>query len=85
MSGKGSISRMSDECLMTLETVFPFYIVYQAVMRKFTLAGKSALLIALQASALLAPIEVPLLRSWLHRADIDCKYTGTAATLMEEG
>ena len=41
MSWKGSISRMSDECLMTLETVFSFYIVYQAVMRKFTLAGKS--------------------------------------------
>ena len=33
--------RMSDECLMKQETVFPFYIVYQAVMRKFTLAGKS--------------------------------------------
>ena len=41
MSGKGSISRMSDECLMKQETVFPFYVVYQAVMRKFTLAGKS--------------------------------------------
>ena len=41
MSGKGSISRMSDECLMKQETVFSFYIVYQAVMRKFTLAGKS--------------------------------------------
>lgn len=38
---KGSISRMSDECLMTLEFGSPFYIVYQAVMRKFTLAGKS--------------------------------------------
>ena len=38
---KGSISRMSDECLMTLEFGIPFYIVYQAVMRKFTLAGKS--------------------------------------------
>ena len=38
---KGSISRMSDESLMTLETVIPFYIVCQAVMRKFTLAGKS--------------------------------------------
>jgi len=34
---------MSDECLMTLETVFPFYVVYQAVMRKFTLAGKRML------------------------------------------
>ena len=40
MSGKGSISRMSDDCLMTLEFGFPFCIVYQAVMRKFTLAGK---------------------------------------------
>jgi hypothetical protein len=29
---------MSDECLMKQETAFPFYIVYQAVMRKFTLA-----------------------------------------------
>ena len=38
---KGSISRMSDECLMKQETVFSFYVVYQAVMRKFTLAGKS--------------------------------------------
>ena len=38
---KGSISRMSDECLMTLEFGSLFYIVYQAVMRKFTLAGKS--------------------------------------------
>ena len=44
MSGKGSISRMSDECLMKQEFGIPFYIVYQAVMRKFTLAGKSALL-----------------------------------------
>ena len=41
MSGKGSISRMSDECLMTLEFGFPFYTQYQAVMRKFTLAGKA--------------------------------------------
>ena len=41
MSGKGSISRMSDECLMKQEMVFSFYVVYQAVMRKFTLAGKS--------------------------------------------
>ena len=32
---------MSDECLMTLEFGFPFYIVYQAVIRKFTLAGKA--------------------------------------------
>ena len=38
---KGSISRMSDECLMKQETVFSFYTQYQAVMRKFTLARKS--------------------------------------------
>ena len=38
MSGKGSISRMSDECLMKQETVISLYIVYQAVTRKFTLA-----------------------------------------------
>ena len=38
---KGSISWMSDECLMKQEFGFPFYIVYQAVMRKFTLARKS--------------------------------------------
>ena len=41
MSSKGLISRMSDECLMKQEMVFSFYVVYQAVMRKFTLAGKS--------------------------------------------
>ena len=41
MSGKGSISRMSDECLMKQETVFSFYTQYQAVMRKFTLAGQT--------------------------------------------
>ena len=41
MSGKGSISRMPDECLMKQETVFLFYIDCQAVMRKFTLAGKA--------------------------------------------
>lgn len=41
MSGKGSISRMSDECLMKQETVVSFYTQYQAVMRKFTLAGKT--------------------------------------------
>ena len=34
---------MSDEYLITLETVFPFYIDCQAVMRKFTLARKSSL------------------------------------------
>ena len=39
MSGKGSISRMSDECLMKQEMAIPFYVVYQAVMRKFTLAA----------------------------------------------
>ena len=33
---------MSDECLMKQETVFSFYTQYQAVMRKFTLAGKAA-------------------------------------------
>ena len=31
---------MSDECLITLETVFSFCIDCQAVMRKFTLAKK---------------------------------------------
>ena len=41
---KSSISRMSDECLMKQETVFSFYTQYQAVMRKFTLAGKSGYL-----------------------------------------
>ena len=41
MSGKGSISRMSDECLMKQETVVSFYTQYQAVMRKFTLAGNA--------------------------------------------
>ena len=35
------LHRMSDECLMKQETVFLLYIVYQAVMRKFTLAGKT--------------------------------------------
>ena len=38
---KGPKSRMSDECLMKQETVSLFYTQYQAVMRKFTLAGKS--------------------------------------------
>ena len=47
MSGKGSISRMSDESLMKQETVVSFYTQYQAVMRKFTLAGKSKLLFRL--------------------------------------
>ena len=35
---------MSDECLITLETVFSFYIDCQAVMRKFTLATKTHVL-----------------------------------------
>ena len=39
---KGSISRMSDECLMKQEMVVSFYTQYQAVMRKFTLAVQSA-------------------------------------------
>ena len=34
-------SQMSDECLITLETVFSYYSVCQAVTRKFTLAGKA--------------------------------------------
>jgi len=38
MSGKGSISRMSDECLITPETVFSYCNDCQAVMRKFTSA-----------------------------------------------
>ncbi len=41
MSGKGSISRMSDECLMKLKSGYPFCGEYQAVMRKFTLARKA--------------------------------------------
>ena len=52
MSGKGSISRMSDECLMKQETVFSFYVVYQAVMRKFTSAGKSVVNCSLYSSPL---------------------------------
>ena len=31
---------MSDECLMKQEFGIPFYVVYQAVMRKFTLASQ---------------------------------------------
>ena len=38
MSGKGSISRMSDECLMKGEQRFPYFREYQAGMRKFTFA-----------------------------------------------
>ena len=45
MTGKGLKSRMSDECLMKQKTVISFYVVYQAVMRKFTLAGKSSVLL----------------------------------------
>ena len=41
---------MSDECLITLETVFSFYTQYQAVMQKFTLAGKASLNSALAAT-----------------------------------
>ena len=41
MSWKGLISRMSDECLMKQETVVSYCYDCQAVMRKFTLAGKS--------------------------------------------
>ena len=32
---------MSDECLMKQEMVISFYVDCQAVMRKFTLAGKT--------------------------------------------
>lgn len=38
MSGKGSISRMSDECLIKWKQRFSYCSVCQAVMRKFTLA-----------------------------------------------
>ena len=38
---------MSDECLIKQETVISLYVVYQAVMRKFTLAGKSKKIILL--------------------------------------
>ena len=41
MSGKGSISRMSDECLMKGKSVLPYFGEYQAGMRKFTLARKA--------------------------------------------
>ena len=39
--GKGSISRMSDECLIKSDEAKPFYAKYQADTRKFTLAGKT--------------------------------------------
>ena len=54
MSGKGSISRMSDECLMTLETVISFCTQYQAVMRKFTLA------------LIIFRVFLELLHQWAH-------------------
>ena len=41
MSRKGSISRMSDECLMKGKLGSLYFGEYQAGMRKFTLAGKS--------------------------------------------
>ena len=41
MSGKGSNSRMPDECLMKRKGGCVYCIEYQAVMRKFTLAGES--------------------------------------------
>ena len=41
MSGKGSISRMSDECLMKGKSGSLYFGEYQAGMRKFTLAGKA--------------------------------------------
>ena len=40
MSGKGLISRMSDECLMKGKPWLPYFGEYQAGMRKFTLARK---------------------------------------------
>ena len=41
MSGKGSISRMSDECLMKGKPGSLYFGEYQAGMRTFTLARKS--------------------------------------------
>ena len=41
MSGKGSISRMSDECLMKGKSGMPYFGEYQAGTRKFTLARKT--------------------------------------------
>jgi hypothetical protein len=38
MSGKGLISRMSDECPMKGKSGMPYFYEYQAGMRKFTLA-----------------------------------------------
>ena len=42
MSGKGSISRMSDECLMKGKPGSLYFGEYQAGTRKFTLAGESS-------------------------------------------
>ena len=39
--GKGSITRMSDECLMKGKSSSLYFGEYQAGMRKFTLARKS--------------------------------------------
>ena len=52
---------MSDECLMKQETLFSFYIVYQAVMRKFTLAGKAK---ALRLKAPTKLLSLPIYSSW---------------------
>ena len=41
MSGKGSDSRMSDECLMNGESGLLYFGEYQAGMQKFTLAPKT--------------------------------------------
>ena len=41
MSGKGLISRMSDECLMKGKSGMLYFGEYQAGMRKFTLARKA--------------------------------------------
>ena len=40
-AGKGSISRMSDECLIKGKSGLLYFGEYQAGTRKFTLAGKS--------------------------------------------
>ena len=41
MAGKARIPGCLMTCMITQETVVSFYIVYQVVMRKFTLAGKT--------------------------------------------
>ena len=48
---------MSDECLMKQETVFSFYTQYQAVMRKFTLAGKALVALTIPPSPALAYVS----------------------------